>query len=122
MPSIFISCQDCGTEYETTRKNTRYCRPCRILRNLTYYGPRTVKCWTCEEAFSPYEAKQVFCGQHGHKPDSAPIADCGLCKQRGPVLHEDIHVCFNCSTDTKQRPRFIRALTAKQERRVAAAA
>lgn len=122
MPSLLISCQDCGAEYETTRKNTRYCRVCRVLRNIVYYGPKLSTCWTCEEKFAPYEDKQVFCGAHAHKPDQPVRGGCGLCKKDGPVIHPDILVCYECATSPAERPRLVRALTAKQAKRLAAVA
>lgn len=120
MASFSISCADCGSEYETNRKNTRYCRVCRVLRNLIYYGPKLTTCWSCEEKFAPWEDKQVFCGGCARKADSAPTGTCGLCKEETKVIHQDIHVCHTCATDPKSRPKLVRALTAKAERRAAA--
>lgn len=120
MPNTVIVCADCGTQYPTKRKNTKYCRLCRINRNLQFYGQRVSKCWACEEKFAPYDANQTVCGSCLFVPQSAPAGHCGLCKTDKQVLHSDVAVCHACALDPTKRSLFMRAVATKASKRAAA--
>ena len=112
-----IKCADCGAPYETKRKNTKFCRICRINRNLAYTAARQSACWKCEEKFAPFDAGQVHCGKCCYQPTSCEIKVCALCKQEAKMIHPGLAVCWACALSPEKRRVFSRALTLKVEKR-----
>lgn len=108
-----ISCEDCGNRYETNRKNTKYCRVCRVFRDAVYNASNTKKCVSCEEKFAPINRGDMLCGRcnFARKIEGT----CALCeKKKEDMVHESIAVCWPCATDPVKRPVLIRALAKKR--------
>ena len=109
-----ITCEDCGRDYETTRKNTKYCRSCRVYRDLMFLGERRKECIECEKTFNPLTTKDLLCGRCGDFMRKAPEGECKLCGESAKLLHESIQVCGACATDPAKRVTFLRALAKKR--------
>jgi hypothetical protein len=111
------TCADCGREFETTRDNAKYCRLCRLLKNLIYIGDRRYECWACGGEFAPLGRNDKFCGQcntvgsvHDHG------GECRLCGETSDqLLHADVLVCRGCSTNPDRRKVLIQAVYRKHK-------
>lgn len=114
-----ITCEECGHERKTRRSNTKYCRPCRILRNITYIGDTTGTCLVCENRFAPLQRGEQICGKCDSRaglPD--PHGDCALCGAKDvSLVDSQIAVCVGCGTDVEKRQVFRAALIKKQNAR-----
>lgn len=113
-----IYCADCGAERKARNKNTRYCRVCRLGRNIAFLGQRTNTCWMCEERFAPLSANDPMCANCDYKSASATVAECALCHEQAPRVDHEIAVCIACAKDPKKRPLFARALHKKVKARI----
>ena len=110
-----IECADCGASYKTTRTNTKYCRVCRVFRDLSFLGDRTKECIECERQFSPLTKKDLLCGGCGSFLRKTLEGTCSLCNEsREDLLHETITVCGRCATDPEKRVTLLRALAKKR--------
>lgn len=123
MAEFEISCEDCGHQYTSIRKNTKYCRVCRLLRNAIYLAAHTQTCVICEKVYAPLvREKLAVCGEcnpNAYRHDaSGTCSFCGTETQR--LIHEDVTVCRKCSQDPEQRELFIKALGKKKAQRCAA--
>lgn len=123
MPSFEITCEDCGQPYTAIRKNAKYCRVCRLLRNAIYLGDRTQTCLICEQDYAPLQRDKLSicgsCNPNSYKHDVE--GTCVFCKTKdGRLIHEDIKVCRRCAQDPEQRELFIKALGKKKAQRCAA--
>lgn len=112
-----ISCADCGADYETKRSNTKYCRVCRIYRDLSFLGERTKNCLECDKKFALMSRKDLLCGGCGSFLAKEVEGDCSLCgASTKHLLHETIKVCRPCATDPKKRVTLLRALAKKRRK------
>lgn len=111
-----IKCVDCGAERKAIYKNTKYCRVCRLSRNLDYLerlGWDSVKCVVCDARFAPMKRGDQTCPKCSYLPQCAVVAPCGLCGTVAQTVDKDIAVCYGCATDKKRRREFQRALKKK---------
>lgn len=108
-----IRCEDCGADYKTKRANTKYCRVCRLYRNLLFLKNRKKECPACGDQFAPLAMDDMVCGRCDigrHYVDGT----CALCGDAtSKQLHPDVAVCHPCATDPSRRPLLIRALAKK---------
>lgn len=122
MATTTITCADCGQPYETARKNTKYCRVCRLARNLAFLKDSTYTCFVCSEEYAPLERQPEswrVCGPC--EPRAWPhdhAGDCALCGEHSDrLIHEDIAVCRSCAFDPEKRPLMFKAILKKQRER-----
>lgn len=115
-----IKCEDCGTRRENVRyANTRYCKSCRLLRDLLYVETEQRPCDACKQRFAPVSRKDTLCGRCNY--GSIYAGHCFLCKQDEAELHRDgIPVCVKCIRDPANRGRIIGGLRKGQRDRKAA--
>lgn len=116
MATRTITCEDCGSRSETTRANTKYCKTCRLFRNVVFIGHRTKTCIECEKRFAPLDRADVLCGSCDF---TRPLVagHCALCdRDTERLLHADVKVCSMCATDPDKRVLFQRALAKKRRR------
>lgn len=114
-----ITCEDCGLEFQSSRDNAKYCRVCRLFRNLVFIEARTYDCWACGGEFAPLERNQKFCGDCNtvRSAHDAP-GTCSFCKEKTEqLLHKEVKVCRKCATDPENRQLLIRALHKKKASR-----
>ncbi len=104
-----IRCLDCGNERHNTPRNTKFCKRCRLLRDVAYWVKRFKQCRGCGKAFAPLSRPDNLCsscdpGIHGQE------VDCKLCQTRGLRLIAGIPVCARCLRDPKCRQTLFDAL------------
>jgi len=109
-----ITCSDCGNERRDVPRNTRYCKRCRLLRDIAYWVTRFKACRGCGKAFAPLSRPDNRCtacnpGIHGQE------VDCKLCKRRDLRLIAGIPVCAGCLRDPKRRQDLFDALLKGQK-------
>lgn len=112
-----IHCEDCGAEYRTRRKNTRYCSACRLLRDLLWLADRKAKCVMCDAQFAPLHSRDKLCAQCDfmHSADHGE-GDCAVCRGHGRLVRRGLAVCLPCAKDPARRDKIIKALGAKVRR------
>ena len=120
-----ITCRDCGAERHRVPSNTRYCKRCRMLRDIDYWRRETRHCLgtECEHAkFAPLDRADRHCsacnpGLRAH------VGPCALAYKDAPhegrYIHPALPVCADCARDPRQRQRLIRALETGQAARQA---
>lgn len=122
MATTTIDCADCGHQYETARKNTKYCRVCRLLRNLSYLKNTTYTCFVCDKDYAPLERQPAdwrMCGTCERREWPHDVkGTCALCNDDSDrLIHADIAVCRKCAFDPEKRPLLVKALARKQRER-----
>lgn len=117
-----IHCQDCGTDYETTRANTKVCRVCRVYRDLAYMGDKTKRCMECERSFLPLKQHEILCGSCDFIMSKKYVkGECAICQGTEHMLLDvDIHVCLVCAKSASRRKEFLAGLKHKRHQRQAA--
>lgn len=112
-----MRCDDCGTEFESAKSNAKYCRVCRLLRNVIFIGNKTKECWTCGERFAPLDRNDTFCGKcNTVKSVHDAKGKCVMCKDSSDqLLHRSARVCRSCAYIPDLRPTLARALKKKQD-------
>jgi hypothetical protein len=110
-----IQCADCGRTRQTRRSNTKYCYPCRLLRNIKWQGTETTKCLVCEKRFSPLKRGDVICGKcDSVPPPGDPRGTCAFCgTENSSLVDKEVQVCRPCATDPEQRGKLAAALQKK---------
>jgi hypothetical protein len=114
-----IKCQDCGARRENVRyANTRYCKSCRLLRDLLYVETEQRPCADCTRPFAPVNRKDTLCGDCNY--GSIYTGRCFLCAQDEAELYRDgIAVCVKCIRVPANRKRIIAGLRKGQRERSA---
>lgn len=112
-----INCADCGRPRKTKRSNTKYCYPCRLLRNVAWIGLTQAKCEVCQNRFAPLERNAYLCGNcDTRRAPGDPKGTCALCHAEDvPLVDRDVSVCRACATSIEKRPTFHAALIKKQK-------
>lgn len=110
-----IKCENCGSPRLTRRKNTKYCRLCRILKNLEYLDTWEETCIACENRFAPLQRGEDLCGDCAIFPAQGdPKGPCAICHEQDARLMEaNINVCQACSTKPENRKILIQSLKKK---------
>lgn len=111
-----IECADCGAPRLTKRKNTKYCRVCRLIRNIEFIGADTVDCLGCDTPFAPLKRGEDVCGKCAVAgPAGDPRGTCAFCEvENASLVDSNISVCRVCATDPTKRVLFKKALVKKQ--------
>lgn len=111
------TCEDCKRSFSTRRpQQARYCRFCRIHRDLQHYGVRQETCMVCDGKFCPIRAGDRLCGVcrvigEGRASVRGRCAACGTSDT--DLLHKDIRACGTCARDPKQRGALLKAVERK---------
>lgn len=113
-----ITCQDCGAERQRTPSNTKFCKPCRLLRDLDYWRARWKRCRGCKAEFAPLNRPDNLCSSCNPGLKAYPV-DCVLCQAPGLAAVVGIPVCASCIRAPKRRHKLIEALERGQARRKA---
>lgn len=111
-----IVCADCGESRRTARGNTKYCYPCRLLRNVAWIGLTQSKCEVCQRDFAPIYRGEYLCGEcDTARAPGDPHGNCAICHaENAPLVDSRVLVCRRCSKDPEQRRTFHSALIKKQ--------
>jgi hypothetical protein len=112
-----INCRDCGEERTGCPSNTRYCKPCRLLRQLDYWRVRRKNCGDCERQFAPLERSDIYCAAHAGDELRIRSVHCVLCRQDGPPVMIGIPVCYICLRSPGRRLELDAALRKGQRLR-----
>lgn len=116
-----ITCRDCGTQRHRVPANTRYCKRCRMLRDIDYWRRNSRTC-SCGARFAPLDRNDHHCStcNPGLRAHSGP---CALAyadhPHEGRYVHPALPVCAPCARDPRLRQRLIAALEAGQANRIA---
>lgn len=111
-----ITCQDCGAERTQCPRNTRYCKACRLLREVLYWAHKRRTCLKCRIPFAPLERGNYHCS--GCDPGLPHRKlDCVLCREEGRRLLTGIPVCDQCLRAPVKRASLIAALERGQAQR-----
>lgn len=109
-----IRCVTCNAPTPTTRKNTKYCVPCRLLKNVKFYANTTKKCWGCDGRFAPLHRNDVLCGTCDDAPPRSITGICSFCKNKTELYNDNVKLCLPCIKDPERRPTLLRSLMKKQ--------
>lgn len=113
-----ITCEDCGTAYETRTKNAKRCKVCQLRNRLEWLKGRTRTCIIKPE----HEYIDVFggsiatCGEHDltHRAQDAS-GECRICGQASDRLaHEDVAICRSCITKPENLEEVTEKIVQKQ--------
>lgn len=110
-----ITCKDCGAERTRCPKNTKYCKPCRLLRDIAYWEHERRTCLECRATFAPLGRTDYHCsacrpGIHGRE------VSCAFGHTGGLVL-TGIPVCAACLRAPAKRASLMAALKRGQAQR-----
>lgn len=121
MPSTTeIACEDCGFVIQAARRNTKYCRVCRMVRDLPYVATRHRKCGLCDTKFHPINVRDACCGEHAPRLAADELVTCAYCGTEGLSVAGDLAVCRTCArTSGELRQRFFKALLNRQRKQQA---
>lgn len=121
--TMTIECADCGKSRETRIKNTKYCKLCRLYRDLTFmaggYNPKAT-CLVCDAAFLRVKRNDVVCGTCDIGAESAPTGPCSLCGTTAKLYDEDVTVCRKCIKDPRRRETLYKSVGKKRAQRITA--
>lgn len=111
-----IECKDCGAQFETKRRNTKYCEVCRAIRNLLYVGSHRKECVSCESTFAPLARDDILCGECDFIDSGKRVrGKCTVCSTAEAILmHKDIRVCLACGRNPEKRTLLLKALFKKK--------
>lgn len=114
-----ITCQDCATQRQRCPANTRYCKPCRLLRELYYWQRRRRACQNCNAEFAPLNRNDMHCSacDRGLAPYAGRCISCA--DEQGWPAVKDIPVCAPCMRNPRKRALIISALERGQTKRKA---
>lgn len=119
-----ISCQDCGHEYETIRKNTLRCSVCSLAKGVASVaaaGNRPAFCLLCDAKFLPLGRDDRLCAGCAPASSRPGHGDCAFCGQDKPFCRVGVAVCLTCAQDPSNRKRLYAALVRKINQRQEAA-
>jgi len=113
-----IRCQDCGAERKGAPRNTRYCKPCRLLRDLLYWEDNRRRCGKCNVDFAPIGGRDYFCSAHAKDWRGYKLMKCVLCgKHDMPPIIAGIPLCHDCARSPALRGKLVAALKRGQAQR-----
>lgn len=112
-----VTCCDCSAKRRNAAySNTRYCKSCRLLRDLTYLADRTKSCDECKATFAPASRRDAYCGKCCF--GSLDVGTCAFCKRSDAELHrQGIPVCCQCLRLPTLRRQIIAGLQRGQRER-----
>jgi hypothetical protein len=115
-----IACTDCGHHRHRCPSNTKYCRKCRLLRDVEFWADKTRTCRDerCEQSFTPTHRHDAYCGHH-QLGQTANLGPCVFCNhERSYRIAPDVNCCERCARDATTRKKLIRALRKGQAQRI----
>lgn len=115
-----IACEQCSATRTGCPSNTKLCKECGRLRDVTFWHGRTRECTAakCAREFTPLHRSDRLCGHCDRSPLRGP---CRWCKaENAELVGPDVPVCFGCAKDPALRLELIDGLRAKQDERRAA--
>lgn len=112
-----IICKDCSAiRSNPAYKNTRYCKSCRLLRDLDFVGELTRDCKNCRRSYAPTSRRDSYCGPCGF--GSIDEGRCVFCSSEHAELYRaGISVCCTCVRAPEKRRSVIAALKKGQRQR-----
>lgn len=115
-----IICEDCGAKRSNAAyKNTRYCKSCRLLRDLVFLDDTTRPCKGCRRMYAPTQRRDAYCGECCF--GSVDEGRCAFCKLENAELYRaGVAVCVKCVRDPRLRRSVVAALKKGQRERRAA--
>lgn len=114
-----IACADCAHHRHRCPSNTKYCKKCRLLRDVEFWGTKTRTCGheDCENSFVPMYRHDYYCGPC-NPGQTANRGTCLFCSTTDAYLiTRDVAVCERCARAPGQRKKFIAALRKGQRAR-----
>lgn len=126
MAAYTLTCVDCGTAAQASRKDAKLCKSCRFLKVLaaaSKHAKRSFTCRMCKAKFLPIQrGDYALCGDCCTAKHGTPEAACVVCAEVRPTT-EGLAVCRPCVKDPAIRPRVVKALRkGRRERQVRHAA
>jgi hypothetical protein len=116
-----IRCADCGHGRETARANTKYCRLCRLFRDLSHLKGRTSTCIACGARFAPLTANDGLCSKCDFLAENNARGRCNICETDNALLIKaGVAVCNGCAKDPKRRKVVVMAVAQKRRRQIEA--
>lgn len=112
-----IKCEACSAKRSNVQyKNTKFCHPCRMLRDLVFVGLLTRKCGGCAKSFAPVVRRDPLCGKCHY--GNIYQGTCVMCGGEDVDLHRPgVAVCVKCVRDPDARGRVVAALRKGQKSR-----
>jgi hypothetical protein len=120
--AIEIECADCGKSRVARLKNTKYCRLCRLFRDLTFMASgynAKAECLVCDVTFLRVKRNDVLCGTCDIAAEAAPTGECSFCGETRKLYDEDVTVCRPCIKSPKQRELLLKSVGQKRASRMA---
>lgn len=112
-----IECKDCGSPFPTTRSNAKYCRVCRLYRNLVFLRDSTFECAACGTTVAPVVRDGWVCSTCDPTMGCSDVTGCcSLCSIDAKLPYEELAVCEECLNSPDQRRLLVSALRAKVNR------
>lgn len=106
-----IICEDCGSPYDTVRRNTKYCNVCRLTRDLKFLTTRTSKCWLCDKEYAPTHSKDELCSECEPKRRHHGQGECRVCGTPDSRLYiPEVAICTTCMRNPQQRREIVQLL------------
>lgn len=115
-----IKCADCGEPYTAKRRNAKYCRLCRLFRDLIYLDRRTHECVSCGDRFAPLHSNDKLCAICDFATKTADAKKCSFCSEKRATVNAEVSVCLGCAKDPKHRRLLIQATGKKRRTRTEA--
>lgn len=110
-----IRCRDCGAERTQCPRNTRYCKACRLLRDILYWEHERRTCIQCRAAFAPIGRSDFHCS--ACRPGIRGRTVACVFGHGGQQLLTGIPVCATCLRSPSKRAKLISALERGQRQR-----
>jgi hypothetical protein len=95
-------------------KNTKYCKVCRLYRNLEFVRERTGKCIACEKEHALTERKPFLCQSCQAIAGTGRKGSCGVCgTEDTDLVPQELAVCVGCMDDPSKRGKILLGLLTK---------
>lgn len=113
-----IHCADCGDSVRAKRPNTKYCKLCRLYRNVVYIASRSATCCSCESQFAPLHRNDQLCPDCDFLAENNPRGSCAFCEKEDELrVCAGVALCNRCAKTPALRHRVTLALAKKRAAR-----
>jgi hypothetical protein len=116
------TCKVCQQPFSTRWAKQEKCKVCQTADNMIYVGEKTSKCILCDNDFCARKKGADICGAceaEFRKPSGSIKGDCGITGAKDVwLLHPDVQISLQATTDPAVRKTVMRALAKKKRRRV----
>lgn len=116
--TTIIACADCGSTHEARAKNTKYCKVCRLYRNLMFQantGQPFGTCKLCDNTFTKLNRNDILCGKCVFMDNAS--GSCSICDREAPLYHADVRLCLPCLKNPALYRKVVAALKRKRDTR-----